>query len=98
MSKAGNVLRRSGVVLKSLGSSHSDLQLLINQLKETRLERCESNYFRDASFLRVVYKLRTPFFRFSYPSLPSVMPLCPKQTWCNVKAHIPPSQGWHQVA
>ena len=36
MSKAGNVLRRSGVVLKSLGSTNTNLQLLINQLKETR--------------------------------------------------------------
>ena len=76
MSKAGNVLRRSGVVLKSLGSSHTDLQLLINQLKETRLERCEYNNFLDASFLRVVYKLRQPFFRFSYPSLPPSPLLC----------------------
>jgi hypothetical protein len=36
MSKAGSVLRRSGVVLKSLGGANTDLQLLINQLKETR--------------------------------------------------------------
>lgn len=36
MAKVGNALRRSSVVLRSLGSTHSQLQLLINQLKETR--------------------------------------------------------------
>ena len=36
MDKASTVLRRSGVRLKSFGSSHSDLQMIIGQLKEVR--------------------------------------------------------------
>jgi len=38
MSKAGTVLRRSGVLLKSLGSANSSLQLLIGQLKDMRFD------------------------------------------------------------
>jgi hypothetical protein len=36
MSKAGSLMRRSGVKIRSLGSNHGDLQMIIGQLKDTR--------------------------------------------------------------
>jgi hypothetical protein len=36
MDKASKALRRSGVRIKSIGSGHSDLQMVISQLKDVR--------------------------------------------------------------
>ena len=36
MEKASKVLRRSGVRIKSIGSGHSELQMVISQLKDVR--------------------------------------------------------------
>ena len=38
MEKASKALRRSGVRIKSIGSGHSDLQMVISQLKDVRQE------------------------------------------------------------
>ena len=36
MDKASKALRRSGVRIRSIGSGHSDLQMVIAQLKDVR--------------------------------------------------------------
>ena len=38
MEKASKALRRSGVRIKSIGSGHSELQMVISQLKDVREE------------------------------------------------------------
>jgi hypothetical protein len=39
MDKASKALRRSGVRIKSIGSGHSDLQMVISQLKDVRQDQ-----------------------------------------------------------
>ena len=45
MEKASKALRRSGVRIKSIGSGHSDLQMVISQLKDVRQEEIHRAVF-----------------------------------------------------
>lgn len=54
MSKTGSLMRRSGVRIRSLGSSHTDLQMIIGQLKDTKaaaksFQAAQANAFQDLS-------------------------------------------------
>jgi hypothetical protein len=44
MEKASKALRRSGVRIKSIGSGHSDLQMVISQLKDVRQDTEDVSY------------------------------------------------------
>ena len=52
MDKASKVLRRSGVMIKSITGGHSDLQMVISQLKE-----CVNFTFRGVCFGLIFQKI-----------------------------------------